>query len=63
MLERGQALLQSGRWQDAAAAFRQALAQDPASLPARIGLSQAVVQGGDLPLARSEEHTSELQSR
>ncbi|MBK0392731.1 tetratricopeptide repeat protein [Ramlibacter algicola] len=51
MPARGQALLQSGRWQDAAAAFRQALAQDPASLPARMGLAHAFAQGGDLPLA------------
>lgn len=47
MLARAQALVQGGRFQEAQAAFREVLAQDPLSVPARIGLAQACAGTGD----------------
>lgn len=47
LLEQGAALLAGGRFQEASAAFGQALRQQPASLPARIGLARAHAGAGD----------------
>lgn len=46
-LQEGAALLAGGRFQEAIAAFGQALRQQPASLPARIGLARAHGGNGD----------------
>ncbi|MBA2963715.1 MULTISPECIES: tetratricopeptide repeat protein [Ramlibacter] len=51
MLAQADALLRAGRFQEAQGAFRQALAQDPPSLDARLGLSQACLGAGDVALA------------
>lgn len=39
---------------EAAAAFREALKRDPASVPARYGLAQAAAAAGDVPAARAQ---------
>jgi tetratricopeptide (TPR) repeat protein len=51
MLAQADALLRAGRFHEAQGAFRQALAQDPPSIDARLGLSQACLGAGDVPLA------------
>ena len=47
LLAQGQALLAGGRFQEAQGVFRQLLAQDAASLDARLGLAQAFAGSGD----------------
>jgi tetratricopeptide (TPR) repeat protein len=47
MLEQGAALLAGGRFREALALFAQALRQDPASAPARVGLARAAFGAGD----------------
>ena len=47
MLQHAQALVQGGRFHEALAAFRQVLAQDPLSVPARLGLARACAGAGD----------------
>lgn len=47
MLQAAWAHLRGGRWSEAQAAFRQALAQDTASVPARVGLARAAAGAGD----------------
>ncbi|TFZ08979.1 tetratricopeptide repeat protein [Ramlibacter humi] len=47
MLEPAWAHLRGGRWSEAQAAFRQALAQDAGSVPARMGLARAASASGD----------------
>jgi tetratricopeptide (TPR) repeat protein len=47
MLDQGAALLAGGRFQEALAAYAQALRQDITSMPARLGLAHACVGGGD----------------
>ena len=47
MLEQGAALLAGGRFQEALAAYAQALRQDTTSMPARLGLAHACLGSGD----------------
>lgn len=51
MLQPAQAYLQAGRFHEAQALFRQALAQEPLSVPARVGLARACAGAGDVPSA------------
>jgi len=47
MLQQGAALLAGGRYHEAVQAFQQALRQEPASVPARMGLARALAGTGD----------------
>jgi Flp pilus assembly protein TadD len=47
LVAEGGALLAAGRFQEARAAFVQALQREPQSVPARVGLAQALAAGGD----------------
>src|SRR5437899_2866221 len=51
-----------GRWQEAAEFFEKAVQADPGRTDARLGLGISLLHLDKAPAARSEEHTSELQS-
>ena len=59
---RGLALSRLGRRHEAAAAYKHALALDPTCVEASINLGVLNLRRGRVGRARSEEHTSELQS-
>ena len=72
-LIRGKQALEAGRYEEAAAEFRKAIAANPQSVPAHVNLGATLTQLGDLKGAveefektlrnRSQQHQRSLQSR